>query len=216
MTQRLINNYLNHLKNEGYSPNTIRAYKYGLAPLEEYNIEDLTTRDLMIIMGRDWDTSTASSRQSTLRSFYKWLQEQEVVDHDPTQALGTIRVLPSKRQYIPEEDIKAIISEINKAPLNVKVFFELLRDTDMQIEDLLDLDIEDITFSFDTATINQTITIKNQNLLDLCRLQQSGPLFLSNRGNRANYHWAYRWWKRINKNPQYTIHQFKKAQKETC
>ena len=86
----------------------------------------------------------------------------------------------------------------------------------MQIEDLLDLDIEDITFSFDTATINQTITIKNQNLLDLCRLQQSGPLFLSNRGNRANYHWAYRWWKRINKNPQYTIHQFKKAQKETC
>jgi integrase len=125
--------------------------------------------------------------------------------------LEAIQVPPSNPQEIPEEDIKAIISEINKAPLNVKVFFELLRDTSMQIKDLLDLDIEDITLGFNTATINHTITVKNQNLLELCRLQQSGPLFLSNWGNKADYYWAYRWRKKIS--PQYTIQQFRKAKK---
>ncbi len=86
----------------------------------------------------------------------------------------------------------------------------------MQVGDLLELDIEDITFKLDTAMINHTITVKNQNLLDMCRIRKNGPLFLSSRGNKATYHWAYRWWKRVNKNPQYTINQFKKAQKRTC
>ena len=219
MTHQLINGFLNDLQEKGYSSNTIRAYKSALAPLGQYNITELTARDLMIIMGRDWGNATAASRQSTFRRFYKWLQKKGIVDYDPTEILGPVQMTPAKRQCISEEDMRAILSEIEKAPLEVKVFFELLRDTDIQIEDLLKLNVEDIKFRLNTAFIKTDegfVTVKNSNLLELCCRQKNGPLFVSSRGNRANYHWAYRWWKRINKNPQYTINQFKKSQKETC
>lgn len=215
MSTQLISNYLGHLISEGYSPNTIRAYKYGLALLEEFDLNAITTRDLMIIMGKDWDKTTAASRQAAFKSFFKWLVEEGKLNHNPASALGPIRVAPLKRDTINCADMAIIFTEFQKTPLVVRVFFELLRDTEMQINEILDLKVEDIIISDSSITINRRIhpslTIDNPLLKILCEEQERGDLFISSWGRKASYYWAYRWWKKIMEKTslKYTINQLK-------
>lgn len=212
MEAQIIENYLKDLQTNGYSPNTIRAYKYALLPLKKYNLNTITALDLMIIMGRNKDSNTAASRLAAIKTFFKWLSQNNIIAHDPTISLGAVRTRKHEHIEIPQNDLEIIFSEIEKTPLPARAFFTLLWDTDIQIYQALSLNIEDVDWQKRTI-LDKPISKSASLLRELCRSQKQGPLFLSNRNERAAYDWAYRWWKKIMKRTglNYTINNFKTA-----
>ncbi len=195
---QVIENYLEDLRAQDYSPNTIRAYRYGLAPLKEYDLGTISALDLMVIMGRNKDSNTAASRLAAIKSFFRWLNKNNIVTHDPAATLGTIRTPKTKQVIIPEHDMRLIRSEIKKTPLPVRAFFTLLWDTDIQIYQALSLNTEDIDWQ-KCSVLDHPLNESAPLLKELCSLQIQGPLFLSSHNERAAYDWAYRWWKKIMK-----------------
>ncbi len=219
----LVNDFLNDLTRRGYSRNTIRSYGYALKNLD-CDIENATTADIMQALSQDWKTSTAAARQAAIKSFFGWLQDTERIKHNPTDGIGNIRLPDSLPRPIPETDLEKIFLKVKTYPLIPRTYFFLLRDIGCRATEGISLDVEDISWEKG----QESIRIKGkgnrerivpfdwtmdcaQHLKRLCNQQKTGPLFVSQRKERASYFWAYYWWDKTMTacDMDYTIHQLR-------
>ena len=104
--------YLVHLRKErDVSPNTLKAYARDLAEFTEYlggyyggrewtwqGIDRLAIRGFLAHLTRRGLSKRSMARSlSAVRSFYRWLHRNEVVDANPARAVGT----PKLEKYLP-------------------------------------------------------------------------------------------------------------------
>ncbi len=215
----MIEDFLIELKNKGYSPNTIKAYRHSLAILRDYDYCTMSTADLMVAFAHNWKPNTVAARQAAIRSFFEWLYQKGLINYNPVLALGSVGGEKKPAITIPKKDIDKIFTVINNISLEPKTLFWLLWDTGWQIKQVLLIDVEDICLEGASAVItikggqvslsNDTYTFLNR----LCQQQIKGPLFTSIRGKRASYYWAYYWWEKVmaEADLNYTLCQFKKS-----
>lgn len=201
-----INDFLNHLKSLNYALNTIRTYKSALSPLQKHYLQKITTADLEVILKRSRNTATAASRLSTLKTFFIWAIEHDLILNNPTNGLKPAKQIDRLPTPIPENDLKMIFDFIDRLPLAEQTYFYLIRYLALKPTEALRLRVEIVNLhkgmvEVSTAYSKRYVPISNSDLAtklrSLCREQERGPLFISNRCQRASYYWAYRRWRQI-------------------
>lgn len=97
ITQRnalVLSEYTDWCRASGMTPSTIRLRLHWLARAgREVDLQTATTRDLIGFLGaHDWQPETRKSARNALRSFYRWLVEDERRPDDPSSRLPAVRV----------------------------------------------------------------------------------------------------------------------------
>lgn len=153
--------FLEYISSEkGYSEKTIKAYETDLHQFEDFILADVGRFDIYNIDSSDirrwmmnlYEKSVAARsvnrKLSTLRSFYKYLQREGVVEKNPTRKIlapKTGKRLPS---FVREEEMENLLSNVpfdnDFKGLRDKLVIELLYGTGMRLSELLSLKVEDV------------------------------------------------------------------------
>ncbi|MDR1358188.1 MAG: tyrosine recombinase XerC [Coriobacteriales bacterium] len=159
-TASLIESYLFSLKVErNFSEHSLRAYTGDLRLFrnwlneEGYALEDLDSRSmrsyLVVLSKENHSKTTINRRLSAVRSFLRWLSEQDILDSAAVSMKGpkTPHRLP---RVVSDADIKKLLqpSPTNEpADIRDDALFELLYATGARISELSGLRLQDIDAS---------------------------------------------------------------------
>jgi integrase/recombinase XerC len=154
-----------HLRDERRaSPHTVSAYRRDLTQLAVYleaelgrepRIADVTQQLLRAWLGelaRDRVATSISRKLASLRTFYRFLAREGIVDKDPTALLGT----PKLRRKLPTFVTPSVAERLMGAPLEAAelreveqlrdaALLELLYGSGLRVSELVGLDIENLS-----------------------------------------------------------------------
>lgn len=222
--KEMIEEYLTDLKWRGYSNNTVRSYRYALNKISKYDVETITADDITRVLSEQTDTATISARQSAIKSFFKWLNQNGLTENNPTDKLRGVRPKETLPKPIPKTDMEKIFIQVKKLELNQRTYFYTLRDLGLRASEGVNLEVEDIQWDKGQEMIRvkgkgnreRIIPLSwdiqcTRHLKRLCEKKKSGPLFVTQQGDKATYDWAYYWWTKLMEDcdMDYTIHQLR-------
>lgn len=145
-----IKSYLAAKKLEGLSPLTISGYKIELRIFAKYiqkPVSSITTSDIRAYLGQfDYlKLSSLSTKLSTLKSFFGWLTDEEVILKNPTRKLKT----PKESKRLPDaltlEELE--IARESCKTLRQKAFVELAYASGCRLSELVSLDRSNIDWN---------------------------------------------------------------------
>ncbi len=111
-----------HMEQEGFSPNTIKAFMSDLNILSQYlgsgqAIGQISTRDLERFLdwlqhGRDvpCNSKSLARRLTTLKVFFGWLTEADILENDPAAPIIHQPVSTPLPQILNEDEISRLLS----------------------------------------------------------------------------------------------------------
>ncbi|MBO3663996.1 tyrosine recombinase XerC [Microbacterium stercoris] len=164
---RAIESFAEHLERvRRLSPATVRAYRNDLRGLTEAS-GDPDVRDVDLEQLREWlwratqhgdERSTLARRTSAARSFFRWAQEEELIDIDPSLRL----VAPKRGRTLPHvatadalrdvlDALQQRAQEGDPVALRDHAVLELLYGSGARVSELCGLDIDDL--DLDRATV---------------------------------------------------------------
>lgn len=159
-----VGDFLNHLTYErNVSPNTVEAYRDDLESFLGFLCNDYLTigRDLLDLRGIDHvavrsylahlarkNLSRASMARhlSALRSFFKYLMREGVVEANPARTVAT----PKREKHLPAvlqtSDVAVLLEQPDDSALGIRdrAWLELLYASGLRISELVAIDIEDL------------------------------------------------------------------------
>lgn len=150
------------------SPATVRAYRsdlrdlsatVGQVPVAQVTLEDL--RDWLWAATQRGDArSTLARRTAAVRSFFAWVQEQELIAHDPSLRLvapkrgRTLPTVASKDSMTSLLDAqRAAASSGDPVALRDHATLELLYGSGIRVSELCGLDVDDVDLDRATARV---------------------------------------------------------------
>lgn len=157
-----LNSYIYFLKNEkNYSSNTIISYKNDLLQLLNYlkdykiirinNIQsidrNIMRKYIVYLKKCDYSIRSICRKISTIRSFFKFLSREGIVDINPTINLITPKIDKKLPYFLYLEEINKLIeTPPGHTILGIRdrAILELLYGTGMRVGELVNLNISDI------------------------------------------------------------------------
>lgn len=204
---------------KNYSEHTCRAYSRDLTAFADYltaaqkkelppSVRELTDMDIrgwLVHLHKKNRKSTIARKLSSVRSFFKFLTQQEVLAQNPA-----VTVLTPKREqpapaYLTIDDMLRILGNVTTDDLlGVRnlAMFELLYSSGLRVSELTSLDLIDIDFDKHTVRVmgkgrkERIVPVGRQALSCIKRyrellveksktyLDRQGPLFFNYRGGR--------------------------------
>src|ERR1700691_5312067 len=157
--------FLRHLRERNASPHTIKAYTGDLDAFAAYiGTRDLKAIDHIAIRGflshlYDKGLSKPSVARSlaALRSLYRWLAQEGVVEQNPAKLVSTPR-LPQKLPRVPTiEEMNTVLDgpmpEVAAFPERDRLMFELLYGCGIRNSELVGINLDDIRLSNEAILI---------------------------------------------------------------
>jgi integrase/recombinase XerD len=223
--ERTVKEYVTYLAGEkGFASNTIDAYEGDIRQFLDFlaaqtkTLEDVHDKDITDFvrhLGKPGIASTTISRKiSSLKSFFRFLIEEQLIEEDPTVVIEPPHITRKLPSVLEAGEIERILDQpdVNE-PLGLRdrAALELLYACGLRISELLSLKIENIDFRegflicYGKGEKERVIPIgkyamdyitrylaKVRSLLDSGRAD--GILFLSKRGNKMS---RMGFWKRF-------------------
>ncbi len=204
---------------KNYSEHTCRAYTRDLSAFADFltaaqkkdslpsvsALTDMDIRSWLVHLHKKNRKSTIARKLSALRSFFKFLMQQEVLAQNPA---GTV-LTPKREQPVPAyltmDDMLRILNNVtadNVLGVRNLAMFELLYSSGLRVSELTSLDLIDIDFDRQTVRVmgkgrkERIVPVGRQALSCIKRyrellvekskdfLNRQGPLFLNFRGGR--------------------------------
>jgi len=147
--------YLEIEKN--YSSHTSLNYRIDLeefatflggAALESVAYPDLR-RFLAQLKGRNLKPRTLARKLSSLRSFFKYLQREKVIQTNPAKLLVTPKLDKPLPHFMSEEEAVQLIESPKLGKINSlrdRAIFEILYSTGIRVSELVGLNVDDVDF----------------------------------------------------------------------
>ncbi|HEX6879665.1 MAG TPA: site-specific tyrosine recombinase/integron integrase [Terriglobales bacterium] len=213
--QKGIDQFLRSLHERNSSPHTVKAYSTDLEQFSEFLGEGAHWRDidhvrirsfLSHLYDRGLSKTSVARALAALRSLYKWLAREGVVEQNPAALVSTPK-LPRKLPRVPTiEEISTLLDspmpEQAAFPERDRVIFELLYGGGIRNSELIGINLEHVYWSNEAILVrgkgkkerfvplsdSAAIAIreyvpKRQEILQ--RLKRSTPaLIINNRGGR--------------------------------
>lgn len=158
-----VNKFLSYLQFEKrYSPKTIESYRIDLMQFEDYlqtifklsltETQNFQVKNFMIAQLQSGISENSINRKlSTLKSFFKFLRQEELMGLDPTRQVKSLKTPKRLPSFIEEQKMNIILDE----DMTMKAGFEGLRDklileilfgTGIRLSELINLKETDIDF----------------------------------------------------------------------
>lgn len=165
-----IDRFLKALEVEkGYSAHTIRAYAHDLTEFARYAsgeqtpgtaqapppvaidaIDNLTVRGYLGDLYKRNEKSTIVRKLSALRSFFRYLVKQRLIEEDPSAAILTPKYSRRLPSYLSVDDMFRLLDqtiEDTVLGLRNRALFETLYGAGIRVSELTGLDVFDVDFS---------------------------------------------------------------------
>lgn len=147
------------------SNNTLKTYQINLFKFIEFlrksnidtNIKKITEEHIITFINElvDKKLSPATRNQyiSTLKSFFKWASKSYSIKKNPVKEVKTAYQTRKEAKYFTTEDYNSFISFIDKIGGINQLIFRTLLQTGMRANELISLNIDNITFEKDMFLI---------------------------------------------------------------
>lgn len=215
----LVKRYLQFLEEEkGYAENTVAAYRNDLSQFAQfiagYQVDNWNEVGrsqvgsyIESLKEQEYTSSTVARKIAAIKSFFNYLQAEQVVTGDITENLDSPKVKKRLPKAISVDDVNKLL-EVSAAGTGPKAgrdraMLELLYASGMRVTELVSLDVEDIDFEQGVVSVSgkksgikaREIPITPASLdalrayvengrRQLVRDQKDPALFLNHRGQR--------------------------------
>ncbi len=157
--------FLRHLRERNASVHTIKAYAGDLDVFAAYiGSRDWTSIDHVTIRGflsylydRGLSKTSVARALAAVRSLYRWLAQEGVVEQNPAKLVSTPR-LPKKLPRVPTiEEMNSVLDgkmpEVASFPERDRLMFELLYGCGIRNSELVGINLADISLSDEAILI---------------------------------------------------------------
>ena len=182
MSNLIMEEYLYYLKEEkGLTPNTLESYTRDMEQFIKYldnnNISDLTKVNKTIIItyllhlqksGKA--SSTISRNLASIRCFYQYLINEDLIKEDPTLNLKSPKPEKKSPSILTKEEVNLLLSQPKTDSfkgIRDKAMLELLYATGIRVSELVALDLDNLDLDSaylyirESENIERTIPIGN-------------------------------------------------------
>lgn len=156
--------FLDHLAADNFSPNTLAAYQNDLGQFDDFIQEQMKKqgiysswsaidRDLLLnylleLKGRRGYVSTTVARKiAAIRSFFDFLTDKGVIEHNPAKSLGSPRVGRALPKPLSVGQVQTLLQQPDSSSTpeakRDKAMLELLYASGMRVSELVALNRED-------------------------------------------------------------------------
>ncbi len=220
-----ISEFISYLKNEKrYSSHTIISYEKDLFQWNEFlqlNYDKISTIEAEAIMLRSWIVSlvekgltakTINRKISTLKSYYKYLYSNNIIESLPTSKLISPKLKKGLPTYVKEAEMDVLLNKIEYGldaskviALRDKLIIELLYATGIRLSELVGLKFNSINWTNKTIKVlgkrnkERIIPLHQQLIDDLIKynelrmeLGNSEFLMMTDSGNKLYSKFVYR------------------------
>ena len=163
----MIEDFNNYLKYElNYSELTIKGYNeeinkfIGYTKENNLNYKKLSNDNirnyLKYLDGLKYSKNSISRNLSALRTYYKYLVSENVIDNNPFKIISNPKKDKKLPNFLNYEEIEKIFESFeDDTPLNLRnrCIVELLYDTGVRVSELVNIKISDIDFNERTINI---------------------------------------------------------------
>src|ERR1700680_4804880 len=162
---KAVGNFLQSLKQRNASIHTIKAYSGDLEVFAAYagsrgwkQIDHVTIRGFLSrLYERGPDKASVARSLAAVRSLYRWLAQEGVVEHNPAALVSTPK-LPKKLPRVPTiEEMNGVLDgkmpEVAAFPERDRIMFELLYGCGIRNSELIGITLDDIRFSSEAILI---------------------------------------------------------------
>lgn len=159
MSEKLIEEYLEYMKNEkNLSNNTLDAYIRDVHKFKEYLFENkvneycktdktIIIRYLMNLHKSGLATSTISRNLASVRCFFQYLVNKNLIKEDPTLNLKSPKAAKRLPAILTKEELDLLLAQPNTDSFKGardKAMLELLYATGLKVSEIILINIEDI------------------------------------------------------------------------
>ncbi len=167
--ETLIDKYFEFLVNtKGVSQNTLLSYKRDIKDFVAYaednglNIETAGGTSildyLMKLQKSGKSASTVSRNLASIRSFYRFMQNEGVVKADPTANLHSLKMKKKLPEVLTSEEVEDLLNQPDSRDAKGcrdKAMLELLYATGMRVTEMIDLKMSDVDMDIGYINCNQ-------------------------------------------------------------
>lgn len=145
----------------GLSENTLTTYRRNLNSyilfISEKNIDDLTKINshfileyLLTLQKRGISARSLAQHLSSLRGFYKFLYDEQIIDKNPIDGLDTPRLSKKLPHFLTEGEIEQIFKVAETSPRNKErdlAILELFYSCGLRVSELTHITIHDLSLN---------------------------------------------------------------------
>lgn len=167
MKEKVVDSFLKYLEREvNYSEYTIKSYQLDLTDFFQYldkykiNYLNLSNKDvrgyLKYLDSCNLKNSTISRRISTLRTFYNYLLDENIIDHNIFLLVKNPKIEKKLPNYLNYEEMEELLDSIDIGTvegLRNRLLIEMFYSTGCRVGEIINIKINDINKS------NMTIKI---------------------------------------------------------
>lgn len=165
----LVEKYFDFLINtKGVSQNTLLSYQRDIKAYAVY-LEDngqnpetaggtIVLDYLMKLQKLGKSASTVSRNLASIRSFYRFLQNEGVIKSDPTANLHSLKIKKKLPQVLTGEEVENLLNQPDSRDAKGcrdKAMLELLYATGMRVTEMIDLKMSDVDMDIGYINCNQ-------------------------------------------------------------
>lgn len=155
-----IEDFLRYLLiDKNYSNNTIESYKEDLLKFSEFfNNKDISSIDIddlkryvKYLNNQELNELSISRNISCIKSFYKYLNIEKIIDNNPSDSLFLPKVRKKLPNTLSEEEVDRLldIKLTDMFSYRNKAMLEVLYATGLRVSELVNLKMENIDFESD-------------------------------------------------------------------
>src|SRR6202049_4509081 len=162
---KAVGNFLQSLKQRNASIHTIKAYSGDLEVFAAYagsrgwkQIDHVTIRGFLSdLYDHDLEKTSVARALAAVRSLYRWLAQEGVVEHNPAALVSTPK-LPKKLPRVPTiEEMNGVLDgkmpEVAAFPERDRLMLELLYGCGIRNSELIGINLDDIRLSMEAILI---------------------------------------------------------------
>jgi integrase/recombinase XerC len=162
---RAVADFLRHLSERNASPHTIKAYNRDLSLFSAYagsrtwkQIDHIAVRGFLSqLYERGLSKTSVARALAAVRSLYRWLAREGVVDQNPAKLVATPK-LPKKLPRVPTiEEMNTVIDgdmpDVAAFPERDRLMLELLYGCGIRNSELTGINLDDIRLSDEAILI---------------------------------------------------------------
>ena len=201
-----VEKFLFFIQNRGFSLHTYNSYEKDLKDFIAYfnnkKLKDITVGDIRFyirsLYDRKYKVATIARHISTLKSFYKYLESENIISFNPMILVSNPKKDKKLPNYLNYEDLEKLLNTPdinNKWGLRDALILEMLYSTGIRVSELVNIKIKDIDFNARKILVfgkgrKERIVFYGSNCADLLekylQKQHENYLFTNTKGNRLN------------------------------